>query len=199
MPAGILKLPRTDFGTLHLVTSGVLYATGAFRGHFFILLTKPTDQGISVTDIVSTEKRSQMMSGIRGKDTQPEIRVRKALHSAGYRFRLHRGDLPGRPDIVLPARRIAVFVHGCFWHGHEGCRLAKIPATRSGFWQEKFDANRKRDSAAQVALVSLGWRVLVVWECMIRSIRSQDELKAVLASWIESNESLGELPASDKE
>lgn len=150
-----------------------------------------------MTDIVSTDKRSQMMSGIRGKDTQPEIRVRKALFAAGYRFRLHRSDLPGRPDVVLPARRIAVFVHGCFWHGHKGCRLAKIPATRSGFWREKFEGNRKRDAAAQAALVSSGWRVLVVWECLIRSIKSQDELKAVLADWIESAASQGELAATD--
>lgn len=162
-------------------------------------VVNPPDQGVSVTDIVSTEKRSQMMSGIRGKDTQPEIRVRKALFSAGYRFRLHRGDLPGRPDIVLPARRIAVFVHGCFWHGHEGCRLAKMPATRSGFWQEKFEANRKRDEAALAALVSSGWRVLVIWECFLRSMKSQDVLKAVLADWIESAESHRELSAPDKQ
>ena len=139
------------------------------------------------------------MSGIRGKDTLPEISVRKALFAAGYRFRLHCRELPGRPDIVLVSRRVAVFVHGCFWHGHAGCRLAKMPSTRPGFWQEKFDANRRRDSAAQAALVSSGWRVLVVWECLIRSLKGQNELKAVLGGWIESTEIQGELSALDEQ
>lgn len=168
-------------------------------GGLCAIYCNPFDQGAFVTDIVSTEKRSQMMSAIRSKDTQPEIRVRKALFAAGYRFRLHRRELPGRPDIVLPARRIAVFVHGCFWHGHQACRLARIPTTRSGFWREKFDANRKRDAAAQAALESSGWRVLVVWECLIRSMKSQDELKAVLTGWIESPGRQGELQASNNQ
>lgn len=151
-----------------------------------------------MTDIVSMEKRSQIMAGIRGKDTLPEIRVRQALFAAGYRFRLHRKDLPGRPDIVLPGRRVAVFVHGCFWHGHEVCRFAKIPSTRPDFWRQKFEANRKRDTAAADALAASGWRVLVIWECLVRSMKNQSELKAVLADWIESSESHGALSATGK-
>jgi len=149
-----------------------------------------------VADIVSMEKRSQMMAGIRGKNTQPEIRVRQALFSAGYRFRLHRKDLQGSPDIVLPGKRVAVFVHGCFWHGHEGCRLAKMPSTRPDFWRQKFEANRKRDRAAADALVASGWRVLVVWECLVRSMKNQGELKAALTDWIESSKKRGDLTAT---
>lgn len=107
------------------------------------------------------------MSGIRGKNTRPEIIVRQALHKAGFRFRLHRKDLPGKPDLVLPKYEAAIFVHGCFWHGHD-CRYFKIPKTRTDFWMAKIASNSSRDQRDIEALHKLGWRVMVVWECDIR-------------------------------
>ena len=109
--------------------------------------------------------RSRNMAAIRGKDTAPELAVRRILHAMALRFRLHRKDLPGRPDIVLPKHRTVVFVHGCFWHRHEGCRYATTPKTRQEFWQTKFAANVERDSRNRTDLQQLGWRVIVVWEC----------------------------------
>lgn len=120
-----------------------------------------------MTDIVDPATRSRMMSGIRGKNTKPEIIVRQALHKAGFRFRLHRKDLPGNPDIVLPRYRAVIFVHGCFWHGH-GCRYFKVPKTRTDFWLDKIMANAKRDRQKEDALRATGWTVLTVWECEIR-------------------------------
>lgn len=121
-----------------------------------------------MADIVSREKRSQMMAGIRGKDTKPELLIRRALHARGYRFRLHRKDLPGNPDIVLPKHRVAIFVHGCFWHGHD-CHLFKWPKTREEFWREKIGRNRERDRLAVEALHDQGWRVVTLWECQLRN------------------------------
>ena len=120
-----------------------------------------------MADIVDRETRSRMMSGIRGKDTKPEILVRKALHAAGYRFRLHRNDLPGKPDIVLPRYRTVIFVHGCFWHGHM-CKHFKWPKTREDFWRAKITRNVERDREAIAALEKLGWTVKVVWECEVK-------------------------------
>lgn len=119
-------------------------------------------------DIVDSETRSRMMRGIRGKDTGPEVTLRKYLHSLGYRFRLHRCDLPGSPDLVLHRYRLAIFVHGCFWHRHEDCFYATTPLTRKEFWEEKFRANVSRDSNACAELQRQGWRVLVVWECGLK-------------------------------
>lgn len=116
-------------------------------------------------DRIAPARRSALMSRIRGRDTGPELAVRRALHAAGHRFRLHRRDLPGRPDIVLPGLRTAVFVHGCFWHRHEGCRNATTPGTRTDFWQAKFAANVERDARVARALEALGWKVVVIWEC----------------------------------
>lgn len=108
------------------------------------------------------------MRRVKGKNTGPELVVRRALHAMGKRFRLHRRDLPGRPDIVLPKDRLAIFVHGCFWHRHDGCGRASIPATRPDFWDAKFRRTVERDAEQTAALEALGWRVAVIWECEIR-------------------------------
>lgn len=119
----------------------------------------------SMTDVFSKAKRSEVMSRISSKNTKPELAVRSALHKLGYRFRLHRRDLPGNPDIVLPRFATAVFVHGCFWHRHPGCKFAYVPCSRLQFWMKKFQANIERDRRARSALRKLGWRVITVWEC----------------------------------
>jgi DNA mismatch endonuclease (patch repair protein) len=108
------------------------------------------------------------MSAIRSKDTRPELIVRRGLHARGLRYRLHRKDLPGKPDLVFPSRRVVLFVHGCFWHAHAGCRYYKIPRTESERWRKKLEGNRARDVRDQSALISIGWRVVVVWECELR-------------------------------
>lgn len=118
-----------------------------------------------MADIVDRATRSRMMSGIRGKNTKPELLVRRFLHRAGLRFRLHSRGLPGRPDIVLPRFRTVVFVHGCFWHRHRGCRYCYTPTSNRQFWLEKFERNVARDRANHAALTRLGWRVILVWEC----------------------------------
>lgn len=105
------------------------------------------------------------MARFKGKNTKPELLVRRALHAGGLRFRVHRRDLPGTPDIVLPRHRIAIFVHGCFWHHHSGCPVGKLPKSRPEFWREKFRRNRERDAANQSALEEAGWRVETIWEC----------------------------------
>lgn len=120
-----------------------------------------------MADIVDPDIRSRMMSGIRSKDTKPEIAVRKFLHRCGLRFRLGGCGLPGRPDIVLPKWKTVVRVHGCFWHRHPGCRFAYNPATRVDFWQQKFSENVKRDYRTAQELEDLGWKVLTIWECEI--------------------------------
>lgn len=145
-----------------------------------------------MSDVVSPKKRSEMMSGIRGKNTRPELQVRKALFGMGYRFRLHRKDLPGRPDIVLPRWRVAVLVHGCFWHGHCNCRYAKTPSTRTDFWATKLENNRQRDQRDINALHAAGWRTLVIWECFLRS-PLRVGLTAALRDWIEGNQQTGGL------
>lgn len=149
-------------------------------------------------DIVSSHKRSQMMSSIRGKNTKPELIVRKALFTAGFRFRLHRRDLPGVPDVVLPGKRVAIFVHGCFWHMHENCKNAKLPSSRQGFWNEKLGRNVERDRKNVEALLRLGWRVLVVWECATRERGAENSLSSALASWIGGGETVGELSGDPK-
>ena len=118
-------------------------------------------------DIWDKEKRSKVMSNIRSKDTKPEILVRKMLHSKGYRYRLHVKNLPGKPDIVLRKYNAVVFVHGCFWHLHQGCRDGTIPKTRTEYWENKLLGNKERDKKHLEALKKLGWRVLRVWECEV--------------------------------
>lgn len=119
------------------------------------------------TDVHSPERRSFNMSRIRGRDTKPEMLIRRGLHARGLRFRLHARDLPGRPDLMLPKYRAAIFVNGCFWHGHN-CPLFKVPATRSDFWIAKIDRNRARDATNASALIAMGWRPFTVWECALR-------------------------------
>ncbi len=135
-------------------------------------------------DIVDEETRSRMMSGIRAKNTRPEITLRKALHAKGFRFRVHVSELPGKPDIVLKKYKAAIFVHGCFWHHHHGCRYATVPKTRPDFWIEKFKQNQSRDDLANLALKKLNWRVAVVWECGIRNSSDMEDCVNALASWL---------------
>lgn len=146
-----------------------------------------------MADIVDSITRSRMMSGIRGQHTQPELMVRRFLHARGYRFRLHRKDLPGCPDLVLPKYRLVIFVHGCFWHRHEGCSYATSPSTRKEFWQAKLLGNSLRDRKQVEQLQGLGWRVLIVWECGLK--HSADQLNE-LEQLITSQNNLMEWPIS---
>lgn len=120
-----------------------------------------------MADVLTAEQRQRNMSRIRGRDTKPEMLIRRGLHARGLRYRLHDGKLPGRPDLVFPKYQTAVFVHGCFWHAH-GCALSKLPATRQDFWRLKLEGNAARDQKAIAALLADGWRVLVIWECALR-------------------------------
>ena len=121
-----------------------------------------------MTDVFSKEKRSWIMSRVRGRDTKPEIVVRSFVHRMGFRFRIHRRDLPGNPDIVLPRHGKVIFVHGCFWHGHKRCQRSKRPTTNKGFWNKKLDENIERDKRFQRKLRLMGWKVLVLWQCEVR-------------------------------
>ncbi|AJQ84923.1 DNA mismatch endonuclease Vsr [Xanthomonas oryzae pv. oryzae] len=122
-----------------------------------------------MTDRLSPERRRYLMQQVRSKNTRPEKAVRSLLHSIGYRFRLHRKDLPGTPDIVFPSRRLVLFVHGCFWHGH-GCRIGQLPKSRLDYWSPKIEANRARDQRKEAALAAEGWRVAVVWQCELSDL-----------------------------
>jgi DNA mismatch endonuclease (patch repair protein) len=122
-------------------------------------------------DKLTAERRSWNMSRVRSRNTKPERTVRSLLHRMGYRFRLHRRDLPGSPDIVLPKHRTAIFVHGCFWHRHEGCARTSTPRTRKEFWLKKFQENVTRDLHKQTALAADGWRVLIVWQCELDNLQ----------------------------
>jgi len=121
-----------------------------------------------MTDVFTPEKRSDVMSRIRGRNTKPERVVRSLLHRLGYRFRLHRTDLPGKPDIVLPKYKSVIFVHGCFWHRHKDCKFAYTPKSRTDFWIKKLESNANRDQKIIGELTELGWKVITVWECDLR-------------------------------
>lgn len=144
-----------------------------------------------MADVVSKEVRSRMMSGIRSKNTKAEVFIRKRLHAGGFRYKLHDKRLPGRPDIVLPRHRAVIFVHGCFWHGH-GCHLFKQPKSRTKFWVEKIDTNKRRDASAYQLLREKGWRIAEIWECALKGktrLRSDAVIQS-LAEWIKSNTEL---------
>ncbi len=121
-------------------------------------------------DTITPERRTWNMSRIRAKNTKPELRVRSLLHRMGFRFRLHRRDLPGNPDIVLPKHRTAILVNGCFWHRHQGCRFAYTPKSNQEFWQSKFEKNVERDLLKDEQLRQLGWQVTTVWECETKDL-----------------------------
>jgi DNA mismatch endonuclease, patch repair protein len=125
-----------------------------------------------IMDILSKEQRSWNMSRIKGKNSKPEIIVRSILHGLGYRFRLHRQDLPGIPDIILPKHRTIIFVHGCYWHRHKDCRFAYNPKSRQVFWQKKFDGTLQRDKKNYEVLTNMGWTVYVIWECETKNIQT---------------------------
>lgn len=132
-----------------------------------------------MTDVFSPEKRSSVMRQVKGRNTTPELTVRRALTKLGARFRLHRKDLPGAPDIVLPGRKLAIFVHGCFWHGHDCVRGAREPKANGDYWRAKIGRNRERDAANQAKLAEAGWRAEVIWEC---ALKDEAALKARLRS-----------------
>lgn len=142
-----------------------------------------------MADIVPPVVRSRMMSGIRGKDTRPEMVLRRGLHRLGFRFRLHDRTLAGRPDMVFPRRKAVLFAHGCFWHGHD-CHLFREPSTRPEFWRGKIAGNRTRDAAAEAALAKQGWRVGIVWECALkgRTALPAGEVIETCAGWLRSDE-----------
>lgn len=132
-----------------------------------------------MADIVDKKTRSRMMSGIRGKNTKPELRLRKALHAAGFRFRINVRSLPGTPDIVLPKWNTAIQVHGCYWHRHPGCSKATTPSSNVDFWTEKFETNIKRDTRALADLHHEGWRTIIVWECAIAPKVGEELIEAI--------------------
>jgi len=124
-----------------------------------------------MTDRLTSEQRSNLMRRVLGRNTTPELVVRRLVHGAGFRYRLHRKDLPGKPDLCFPVRRKAIFVHGCFWHGH-GCKIGRLPKSHLEFWRPKIARNRERDQSAAAALASLGWRVLTVWQCETKDLEA---------------------------
>ena len=136
-------------------------------------------------DTVSSAVRSRMMAAVKGKNTRPELAIRSALHRRGFRFRLHRKDLPGRPDLVFTGRGAVIFVHGCFWHGHD-CHLFKWPKTREEFWREKIIGNQLRDQKNSEALSKEGWRQLIIWECALKGKNRlhSEELFRETVSWL---------------
>jgi DNA mismatch endonuclease (patch repair protein) len=140
-----------------------------------------------MADTLTRAARSERMSRVRGKNTGPEIAVRRLVHSLGFRYRLHRRDLPGMPDLVFPRRKKVMFVNGCFWHRHSdrNCPLARLPKSRLDFWKPKLEGNRARDAKNQAALRAMGWDVLVVWECQIKDV---SQLKRTICAYLEGRQ-----------
>ena len=147
-----------------------------------------------MADVVDPATRSRMMSGIRGKDTKPELVVRRGLHRRGLRYRLHAPGVFGKPDLVFPSRRAVIFVNGCFWHGHD-CRYFKLPTTRPEFWRHKIERNRERDAEVASRLEAEGWRRLVIWECALRGVGGAEQQRVIdqAAAWLASNAPQGEI------
>lgn len=147
-----------------------------------------------MSDVLSAQQRSLCMSRIRGKDTKPEILVRKGLFALGFRFRLHAKDLPGSPDLVFPKHRAVIFVHGCLWHGH-ACHLFKWPQTNAVFWRNKIEKNKHNDTACQQALRAAGWRVLTIWECALRGRKRMEpgSLLNNVSQWLRSQQADAQL------
>jgi DNA mismatch endonuclease, patch repair protein len=148
-----------------------------------------------MTDVVDRATRSRMMSGIRGSNTNPEKHVRSLLHRSGFRFSLHRKDLPGKPDIVLPKYSAVIFVNGCFWHRHR-CELFKWPKSNTQFWRNKINANARRDERNFSALLESGWRVLIIWECALkgRAALTEEMLLRRATRWIDSQSEFSSIP-----
>lgn len=140
-----------------------------------------------MADIVDPATRSRMMAGIRGRNTRPELRLRSALHAAGLRYRIHRKELPGKPDLVFPKFRAVIFVHGCFWHRHPGCSKATSPSTRPDFWADKFAANVQRDARSRQSLLVSNWRVGTIWECTVNDLETP-ELVQTIRNWLLSED-----------
>lgn len=145
-------------------------------------------------DVVDAVTRSRMMAGIKGKDTKPELVVRRGLHALGFRYLLHDRRLPGRPDMVLPRWHAAIFVHGCFWHGHD-CSLFRWPGTRQDFWRQKIGRNQERDAEVEVALDRAGWRMLKIWECSMKGVGriGVEVVLPLAAEWLRSDARTGEI------
>lgn len=153
-----------------------------------------------MADIKTPEERSRNMAAIRSKNTKPEIIIRKALHALGFRYRLHGKNIPGKPDIVLTKYNAVIFIHGCFWHGHD-CYLFKLPKTRTEFWKEKIELNRVRDKKVMYELEQLGWRIAIVWECALKGRDKMDihQLIGSLAEWLNTDSKLIVLRGSSNE
>lgn len=147
-----------------------------------------------MADIVDKRTRSRMMAGIRGKNTKPELLLRSALHKRGFRYRIHVRDLPGNPDMVFAKYNAIIFVHGCFWHRHEGCRYATTPSSNEDFWKVKFEATIKRDLLIIKQLEEAGWRIAVIWECSLKA-RKISNISDTIASWLKTHKRKLELPS----
>lgn len=147
-----------------------------------------------MVDVVDTITRSRMMANIKGKNTKPELFIRSMLHAQGFRFRLYRTDLPGKPDIVLPKYKAIIFINGCFWHGHQSCRFFKLPASRTEFWGNKILKNKQNDIKAKELLLKQGWRICTIWECAIRLAKNDPvPLSNILTEWLHSSETILEI------
>ncbi len=151
-----------------------------------------------MADIVTPEKRSRMMSGIRGKDTRCELVIRKGLHRKGFRYRLHDSSLPGKPDVVLPRYKATILVNGCFWHGHD-CHLFKWPSSRAEFWKTKIEGNQQKDEETLAKLSAMGWRALVIWECTTKGKEKwpMERMLSTIADWVIMGTEYLELRGSD--
>lgn len=138
---------------------------------------------MTVVDTLTPEARSERMSRVHAKDTKPEMKLRKLIHGMGFRYRLHRKELPGKPDLVFPGRKSIIFMHGCFWHRHEDCGLARLPKSKQAFWCAKLEANKARDQKNISTLKAAGWRILVIWECQLRD---EDRVRQVVKEFLTS-------------